>query len=256
MKTNTDYPYNFFDLTNTEVKYISSEVGTDELTINVKLGNYNRHDSIDIVLELENTQTFYRDLFRITENNWSRKMSFNLLGNTIKYTLMMVAKQDGSIEINGDTDYYECGDCIGILEKDSIVLNQEKGLTGLIRFGIGKDKIAYDLSNDWITIELPEKTHEKLQRWIKHDNSTPFVLASFGNGCIQYSLSEIINSNNISGKWQDQLSRLLTANGYNIEELDTYDIPNVANLILGNCIEKMVSTAVPEIESENTESLA
>ena len=162
MKTNYDFPYQFLDLTNSGVRYLEPKFEDTELVISIDLGEYEFNESVDVILEVESTQTFYRKLFVLSESKSTVKIEYYQLGSKVDYTILLISKQDGDIEINGQSDYYELGDCIGVLEKNTIAFIEEEGFSGLIKIAPTiNDTISYDLTSDWITIELPKATYEK-----------------------------------------------------------------------------------------------
>lgn len=126
MKTNYDFPYQFLDLTSEGVRYLETKFEDTELAISIDLGEYEFNESIDVILEVESTQTFYRKLFVLSESKSTVKIKYDQLGSKVDYTILLISKQDGDIEINGQSDYYEFGDCVGVLEKIQLVLWKKK----------------------------------------------------------------------------------------------------------------------------------
>jgi hypothetical protein len=258
MKTNYDFPYKFLNLISSSISYLKIGVKDSHLELTIDLDNYNFNEQVDIVLEVENTQTFYRKLFVLSENNSTININFEHLGSKAMYAIYLVSKIDGEIEINGESDYYEYGDCIGVLEKNSIIYQEENGFSGLIKIApTEKDNIAYDLTSDWITIELPLKTYEKFYPWQKDDSTIPFALASLGNSCIQFAIFQALNQNHFKEyKWWEFIAKMLEDNGYTVEEMEVDDIPGATNKILGNCIQEMVNAAVPDVDHGDTSILS
>jgi len=258
MKTNYDFPYHFLDLTNPNVSYIKTEFKDTELNISIDLGDYEFNENIDVALEIENTQTFFRKLFVLSEDNLTVKIKFDQLGSKADYRILLIATQDGELELNGQTDFYELGDCVGILEKNTIVFEEEEGFSGLIKIApTNNDNIAYDLTSDWITIELPKDTYEKFYPWQKDESTTPFALASLGNSCIQFAIMKALKESEYKDKkWWETISKLLEDKGYSVDDLGEDDIPGATNKILGNCIQEMVNAAVPEVDHGDTSILA
>jgi hypothetical protein len=258
MKINYDFPYHFLDLTDPNISYIKTTLAETELEISVNLNGYEFNENIDIILEVENTQTFFRKLFILSEINTSTKIKYDLLGSKVEYRILLVARQDGELELNGQTDYYEFGDCLGVLEKNVIVFEEEQGFSGLIKIApTNNDNIAYDLTSDWITIELPKETYEKFYPWQKDDTTAPFALASLGNSCIQFAIIKALRDTSYKDKkWWEYISKLLEDKDYFIDDLGEDDIPGATNKILGNCIQEMVNAAVPEVDQGDTSILA
>ena len=260
MKTTTKYPYNFYDYTRDGTNFVTYDISENNLNIQVNLETFEffKTRGVDFAIELENTQTFYRELVILTNDKFSLDLEYQNVGDQVKYTLMMIASEEGKIDFgNGVSNFHERGDCIGVLQKDTITLKKERGLTGLIKFARGGNSIAYDLTNDWITIELPPKTHEQLQVWISDKGAKPYVLSSFATGCIQYALMMAKNEGSFRDRsWFARLSRMTRSKGIDLDEIENYEIPNATNVILGNCMEKMVNTALPTIDTEDLDSFS
>ena len=258
MKTNYDFPYQFLDLTSEGVSYLETKFEDTELAISIDLGEYEFNESIDVILEVEATQTFYRKLFVLSESKSTVKIKYDQLGSKVGYTILLISKQDGDIERNGQSDYYEFGDCVGVLEKNIIGFVEEEGFSGLIKIApTVNDTIAYDLTSDWITIELPEETYEKFYPWQKDDNTIPFALASLGNSCIQFAIIKALKDGEYKEKkWWETITKLLTDKGYTVDDLGEDDVPGATNKILGNCIQEMVNAATPDVEQGDTSILA
>jgi hypothetical protein len=259
MKTNYNFPYQFLDLTNEGIRYVEPKFEENEIIISINLGEYKFYENIDVIIEVESTQTFYRKLFVLSENKSNVKIKYELLGSKVDYTILLVSKQDGYIEINGQSDYYELGDCFGVLEKNTISFVDEDGFSGLIKIAPTiNDTIAYDLTSDWITIELPKKTYEKFYPWQKDDSTIPFALASLGNSCIQFAIIKALKEEGDykEKKWWETITKLLTDKGYSVNDLGDDDVPGATNKILGNCIQSMVNAATPDVEHGDTSILA
>jgi hypothetical protein len=259
MKTNYDFPYQFLDLTNEGVRYLETKFDDTELVISIDLGEYEINESIDVILEVEATQTFYRKLFVLSENKSIVKIKYDQLGSKVDYTILLISKQDGEIEINGQSDYYEFGDCVGVLEKNTIAFIEEEEFSGLIKIApTVNDTIAYDLTSDWITIELPKETYEKFYPWQKDDSTIPFALASLGNSCIQFAIIKALREEGEykEKKWWETITKLLTDKGYSVDDLGEDDVPGATNKILGNCIQSMVNAATPDVEQGDTSHLS
>ena len=258
MKTNYDFPYQFLDLTNAGVRYLEPMFEDTELAISIDLGDYEINESIDVILEVEATQTFYRKLFVLSESKSTVKIKYDQLGSKVDYTILLISKQDGDIEINGQSDYYELGDCVGVLEKNTIAFIEEEGFSGLIKIAPTiNDTIAYDLTSDWITIELPKATYEKFYPWQKDDSTIPFALASLGNSCILFAIIKALKQGEYKEKkWWETITKLLTDKGYSVDDLGEDDVPGATNKILGNCIQEMVNAATPDVEHGDTSILA
>ena len=258
MKTNYDFPYRFFDLTSSGDSYIETKHVENELQMLIDLGAYKMNESIDVVLEVESSQTFYRELFVLSECKSNIKIKYDALGSKVNYIILLVSKKDGEITVDGQDDYYEFGDCVGVLEKNSIVLIEENGFSGLIKIAPSvNDTIAYDLTSDWITIELPKATYEKFYPWQKDDSTIPFVLASLGNSCIQFAIIKALSNGEYKEKkWWETISNLLNDKGYTVEDMGVDDVPGATNKILGNCIQEMVDAATPNVEQSDTSILA
>lgn len=258
MKTNYDFPYQFLDLTNTGVRHLEPKFEDTELVISIDLGEYKFNESIDIILEVESSQTFYRKLFVLSESKSTLKIKYDQLGSKVDYAILLLSKQDGDIEINDQSDYYELGDCVGVLEKNTIAFIEEEGFSGLIKIAPTiNDTIAYDLTSDWITIELPKATYEKFYPWQKDDSTIPFALASLGNSCIQFAIIKALKQGEYKEKkWWETITKLLTDKGYSVDDLGEDDVPGATNKILGNCIQEMVNAATPDVEHGDTSILA
>jgi len=258
MKTNYDFPYQFLDMTSEGVRYLETKFEDTELSISIDLGEYEFNENIDVILEVEATQTFYRKLFVLSESKSTVKIKYDQLGSKVDYTILLISKQDGDIEINGQSDYYEFGDCVGVLEKNTIDFVEEEGFSGLIKIApTVNDTIAYDLTSDWITIELPKETYEKFYAWQKDDSTIPFSLASLGNNCIQFAIIKALKDGEYKEKkWWETITKLLTDKGYTVDDLGEDDVPGATNKILGNCIQEMVNAATPHVEQGDTSILA
>jgi hypothetical protein len=258
MKTNYEFPYQFLDLTNEGVRYLETKFEDTELIISIDLGEYEFNDSIDVILEVESTQTFYRKLFVLSESKSTVKIKYDQLGSKVDYTILLISKQDGDIEINGQSDYYEFGDCVGVLEKNKITFIEEEGFSGLIKIAPTiDDTIAYDLTSDWITIALPKETYEKFYPWQKDDSTIPFALASLGNSCIQFAIIKAMKEGEYKEKkWWETITKLLTDKGYSVDDLEEHNVPGATNKILGNCIQEMINAATPDVEQGDTSILA
>ncbi len=258
MKTNYDFPYQFLDLAKAGVSYIETKFEDAELVISIDLGEYQFNESIDVIFEVESSQTFCRRLFVLSESKSTVKIKYDQLGSKVDYTILLVSKQDGDIEINGQSDYYEFGDCVGVLEKDTITFIEKEGFSGLIKIApTVNDTIAYDLSSDWITIQLPKETYEKFYPWQKDDRTIPFALASLGNSCIQFAIIKTLNDDAYKEKkWWETIAKLLTDKGYSVDDLGEDEVPGATNKILGNCIQEMVNAATPDVDQGDTSTLA
>jgi len=258
MKTNYDFPYQFLDLTSASETYIETKFDNTELVISVDLGDYKFNESVDVIFEVEASQTFYRRLFVLSESKSTVKINYNLLGSKLDYTILLISKQDGDIELNGQSDYYELGDCVGVLEKNSIIFEEEAGFSGLIKIAhTSDDTIAYDLTSDWITIKLPKETYLRFIPWHNDDKHTPFALASLGNSCIQFAIIKALNNDAYKEKkWWETITKLLSDKGYSVYDLGEDDVPGATNKILGNCIQEMVNAATPDVDQGDTSILA
>jgi len=258
MKTNYDFPYQFLDMTSEGVRYLETRFEDTELSISIDLGEYAFNEYIDIIVEFEASQTFYRKLFVLSESKSTLKIKYDQLGSKVDYTILLISKQDGDIEINGQSEYYEFGDCVGVLEKNTIGFLEEEGFSGLIKIGATiNDTIAYDLTSGWITIELPKETYEKFYAWQKDDSTIPFSLASLGNNCIQFAMIKALKDEEYKEKkWWETITKLLTDKGYKVDDLGVDDVPGATNKILGNCIQEMINTATPGVEQGDTSILA
>lgn len=270
MKFNYSFPYRFLNLSDEEKKCVETNFSGNDIIMSVAVDMNNVKidvEKIDIVLEAENTHTFYRKLFIITQGISEFRISRDILGSRVKYALILVARQDGEIEIdyNGvkSSDYYEGGDCIGLLEKGIMIIENETGenktgLTGLVKISpTEKDLIAYDLTNDWITIEMPKATYEKFYSWQQDNKTAPFAVASLGNNCIQFAIIQALKeTQHHDREWWETLQNLLQYEGYEIDDMDISDIPGATNKILGNCIQSMIDAAVPDIDIQDTSIVA
>lgn len=258
MKTNYDFPYQFLDMTRTGESYIESKFEDTELVISIDLDEYEFNESVDVIFEIEASETFYRRLFVLSESKSTVKIKYDQLGSKVEYSILLISKQDGDIELNGQSDYYELGDCVGILEKNTIAFIEEEGFSGLIKIAPTiNDTIAYDLTSDWITIELPKETYEKFYPWQKDDSTIPFALASLGNSCIQFAIIKALKAEEYKEKkWWETISKLLSEKGYSVDDLGEDDVPGATNKILGNCIQEMVNAATPDVDQGDTSILA
>lgn len=258
MKTNYDFPYQFLNLTKTGESYIDTKFEDSELVISIDLSGFEFNESVDVIFEVESSQTFYRKLFVLSEIKSTVKIKYDQLGSKIDYTILLISKQDGPIELHGQSDYYEFGDCVGVIEKDTIVFIEEEGFSGLIKIApTNNDTIAYDLTSDWITIELPKETYEKFYPWQKDDSTIPFALASLGNSCIQFAIIKALKEEQYKEKkWWETITKLLSDKNYSVDDLGEDDVPGATNKILGNCIQEMVNAATPEVDHGDTSILA
>ena len=182
------------------------------------------------------------------------KIKYDQLGSKVNYAILLISKKDGDIEINGCSDYYEFGDYVGILEKNTIDVIKEDNFSGLIKISPTiNDIIAYDLTSDWITIELPSETYEQFNRWQGDESTIPFALASLGNSCIQFAILKALKEGEYNEKkWWESIIKLLNDKGYSVDDLGEDDVPGATNKILGNCIQGMVSAVRPDIDHEDT----
>jgi hypothetical protein len=135
---------------------------------------------------------------------------------------------------------------------------EEEGFSGLIKIApTVNDTIAYDLTSDWITIELPKETYEKFYPWQKDDSTIPFALASLGNSCIQFAIIKALKDEEYKEKkWWETITKLLINKGYSVDDLGEDDVPGATNKILGNCIQEMVNAATPDVDHGDTSILA
>lgn len=258
MKTNYDFPYHFLDLRKTGESYIETKFEDAELVISIDLHGIEFNESVDVIFEVESSQTFYRKLFVLSESKSTVKIKYDELGSKIDYTILLISKKDGEIEINGQSDFYEFGDCIGIIEKDTISFIEEGGFSGLIKIApTDYDTITYDLSSDWITIQLPKEAYEKFYPWQMDDNTIPFALASLGNSCIQFAIIKVLSNDAYKEKkWWETITKLLTDKGYSVDDLGEDEVPGATNKILGNCMQEMINAATPEVDHGDTSILA
>ena len=264
MKLTYDFPYSFLNLTNSGERYLESIIESTEIVISIDLSPYQFNEfnesieSLDIVLEVESSQTFYRKLFLLSKEKSTIRINLDLLGTKIDYSILLISNKDGEIHINNRNEFYEFGDCIGVLEKDTISFIEEEGISGLLKIAPTIfDTISYDLSSDWLLIRLPNKTYEKFFAWQKDDSSIPFALASLGNGCIQFAIHKALNNHDLKGKiWWETIAKLLIDNGYSIDEFEEDQIPGATNKILGNCFQLMINAATPDVDQKDTSILA
>jgi hypothetical protein len=258
MKTNYEFPYFFLDLRNSDKNYLTADLEDSAISFSVDLGTHLIEDQIDVVLEIENTQTFFRKHFVISNKETQITIEENEIGTRADYSLLLVATQDGVLTFGDNSDFYERGDCIGILEKGSVDFEGNNNLSGLIKLAPSdSDTISYDLTSDWLTITLPKETYEKFFPWQKDEKSTPFSLASFGNGCIQFAILRALKDPEFKEKkWAETIISLLETKGYSIEDLGDDDVPGATNKILDNCIQAMIDAAVPEVDHEDTSTLS
>lgn len=258
MKTHYDFPYHFVDFTKAGINFSEAKFDSDHLIIKINLGDYIFDDKIDVALEVENTQTFYRKMFILTEVESVIEIKKDNIGLKANYALYLIARKEGEIEIAEKLDFYEYGDCIAVLEKNSMSCEKDQGIMGLIKIApTEKDVIFYDLTSDWITIEMPSKSYEKFYLWQKDEKTTPFALASLGNGCIQFAIFQALHHSRFREyKWWEIITQLLNSVGVDSDEIEEDEIPGVTNIILGNSFQEMINQAVPEIDFEDTTILA
>jgi hypothetical protein len=57
-------------------------------------------------------------------------------------------------------------------------------------------------------------------------------------------------------KWWETITKLLEDKDYSVDDLGDDDIPGATNKILGNCIQEMVKSALPEVDHGDTSILA
>ena len=258
MKTKYDFPYQFLDLTDLEHTSVKFDYSDIELSVNIELKSFEFIAGTDVVIEFESSQTFFRRLFVLSKNKTEVKLMRSELGNKLDYSIALVAKKDGDIEINDRSDYYEIGDWVGILDKNSIIFSEEDGFSGIIKIAsTASDKIAYDLTSNWITIELPKDTYEVFYPWQKDDNTVPFAMSSLGNGCIQFAILEVLRNPEYRSKvWWEVISKMLQDSGYSPDEISEEQVPGATNIILDNCIQKMINAATPNVENMDTSILS
>jgi hypothetical protein len=258
MKTNYDFPYQFLDMRTLGESYVETKFEETELVISIDLGEYEFNENVDVIFEVEASQTFYRRLFVLPERKSTLKIKYDQVGSKVEYSILLISNQDGDIEFNGQSDYYELGDCVGLLEKNTIAFIEEEGFSGLIKIAPTiNDTIAYDLTSDWITIELPKETYEKFYPWQQDDSTIPFALASLGNSCIQFAIIKALKGEEYKEKkWWETISKLLSEKGYSVDDLGEDDVPGATNKILGNCIQEMVNAATPDADHGDTSTLA
>lgn len=257
MKFNYDFPYSFKDFSNEGIEFIEIDYEQNDIVISI-INLPTVADEIDIVLEVENTQTFFRKVYIINDDRNSVRISISDVGNKAKYSLTLVANKTGVIEFDGYSEFYEFGDCIGLLKNDIISIEKEIGLSGLIKVGsTDNDTISYDLTSDWLTILLPQKSYEKYVVWQHDDDTVPFILASLANSCIQFAIFSAKNDNKYSDYvWWEIISNSIIKMGYDIEFLDESEIPDITNKFLDNCFQKMLDAALPAIDAEDTSILS
>ncbi len=264
MKFNCDFPYIFHNLKSPENNYINFSINNEHLIIDFKYFDYNSFgNNVDIVLEIENTQTFFRRLYKVeidplTNKNKPVEISLQILGDKFEYCLILVSNKNAFIEIDSLTDYYEKGDCIGVLESDIYLLEKNEGLSGLIKVAsTTSDSISFDLSSDWITIQIPKNVYDKYYNWQTNTENTPYSLASMGFTSIQFAIFRALEEEALKEKkWWQTISKLMSDIGYSEDELDFNEVPDVTNKILGNCFEVMINSGTPDIDVEDTSKIA
>jgi hypothetical protein len=257
MKTNYDFPYTFRDYTKLEICKVTAKSEDNNLEILVDvLSKF--HPNVDVVFEIECSETFYRNLCVLSEGQNTLKFKLEDLGDVVEYNVLMLARMEGEIEIEGIIDFFERGDYIGILDSNKIALIDQTGVSGLIKISRGdSNAISYDLTADWITVRLPANTYEIFSHLHKDDNLTPFFLASIGSGCIQFALSLALKDSQYrDSKWWKTIEVLLESNGYSIDEMDEYDVPGATDIILGNCFHGLVKAMELTADSDDTSTLA
>jgi hypothetical protein len=260
MKTNIFFPYEFIDETHIESQYVKFNVENDKIVFHIDLGGHDflEHKGIQFAVEINSTQTFYRRLFLIAESPTEFRINSDLLGDRIDCAVYLIAVKDGEIALNGSTDYHESGDYIGVYERCKFDLIEQEGFSGFIKIAsTSNDKIVFDLTGAWITIELPQDTFEKYYPWQNDDKTVPVILASLGSSCVQFAILQALKQTSYQEKkWWESISKLLIDHGYNLDQLDDSMIPGATNEILGNCIQGMVNALAPAVEESNTSLLA
>jgi len=58
MKTNYDFPYQFLDLTNSGNLYVEYIAEVDKLSLEIDLSDFQFIENVDVILEIESSQTF------------------------------------------------------------------------------------------------------------------------------------------------------------------------------------------------------
>jgi hypothetical protein len=258
MKTKYDFPYQFLDLTNLEYSIVKFDYTDIELSVNIDLTSFEFIDGTEVVIEFESSQTFFRRLFVLNKKKTEVKIKRSEVGNKLDYSIALVAKEEGDIQINDISDYYEIGDWVGILDKNSVIFSEEDGFSSIIKIAsTSSDKIAYDLTSNWITIELPKDTYEVFYPWQKDDNTVPFAMSSLGNGCVQFAILEVLRNPEYRSKvWWEVISKMLHDAGYSPEDISEEQVPGATNIILDNCIQKMINAATPNVENMDTSILS
>jgi hypothetical protein len=258
MKTKYDFPYQFLDLTNLGYSIVKFDYTDIELSVRIDLTSYEFIDGTEVVIEFESSQTFFRRLFVLNNSKTEVKIKRSEVGNKLDYSIALVAKEDGYIQINDISDYYEIGDWVGILDRNSVIFSEEDGFSSIIKIAsTPSDKIAYDLTSNWITIELPKDTYEVFYPWQKDDNTVPFAMSSLGNGCVQFAILEVLRNPEYRSKvWWEVISKMLHDAGYSPDDISEEQVPGATNIILDNCIQKMISAATPNVENMDTSILS
>jgi hypothetical protein len=258
MKTKYDFPYQFVDLTASEQAVVKFDYSDTTLSVSIDLTAFEFIAGTDVVIEFESSQTFFRKLFVLNKKKTEVELNRSEVGNKLDYSIALVAKEDGNIQINDINDYYEIGDWVGILDRNAVMFSEEEGFSGIIKIAsTSRDKINYDLTSNWITIELPKETYEIFYPWQKDENTIPFAMSSLGNGCIQFAILEVLRNQEYKAKvWWEVISKMLQDAGYSPEDISEEQVPGATNVILDNCIQKMIKTATPNVENMDTSILS
>jgi hypothetical protein len=258
MKQNYEFPYHFSDRTQDAIVNVQTSIENDELVVQVEITDFQANTQIDTAIEFEGSETFYRSLHILKESRDSIRLPYKSLSAKLSYSIWLIAKEEGQIELDGLSDFHEKGDCIGLLHKDVIVLEHDNGVAGLIKVAqTTNDTIDYDLASDWITIKLPAATYKEFNHWHKDPRNTPMALASFGFGCIQYAILQALSKEDHKlSKWWETISLMLEEHGYDLEEFSEDEVPGATNKILKNCIHEMIIANSPINEESDSNSLS
>lgn len=262
MKTNYNFPYLFEDLRSIDKSYFSFENENEILKVTINLSNYIdiiQNNDLDILAEFENSSTFFRKNYILNHAFNTLNINLNVSGYKLNYSLFVVSNKTGNIKCrNGSLDYHEKGDYLAILENNSINFINDEGLSGLIKVTkTNKNNIGYDLTSDWITIELPTETYEKFIPWQRDDKTIPIIIGSLAFSCIQYAILMVVRNEQFKDrKWWEIISKLLEENDYSSTDIEEDLIPEMTNAILNNCIQRMIDAFLPDVNLTDTEILS
>jgi hypothetical protein len=258
MKISHDFPYTFFDLRKEIENILECNIEKkDVIELKIELPEEVKYEGVHYAIEVECSQTFFREMNQIIDLKLNLFIEKKLIGDSFDYNILMIAGEDGEIIIQDHKETYEKGDIIGLLDKNTIYLRNQNVFSGIIKVSKSKhEEIIYDLSNDWITIMLPELHYEKFVIWQKDESSTPFALASLGQTSLQFALLSAIKDENLKEKKWYKIILTEIQNTLEIEEPSEEQIPDITNYILGDCLNLMLDKVLPIADFDDTSILA